>query len=923
MRLLFLFLLIISSSTVTAADDYEKALSAFENNNTKEAYLHLKNSLKTQPDNLPAKILMGKVLLEQKFYSDGIDIFREALDEGADINIVLNHLGHALMVTEQYDQVIDLGKDRHLSKESQLIWLLLSGNAYSSLDEISNARGAFEKALFIDSNDIRALNAFASFELNQRNVNAAKKLIDKVVALYPNDSRVWNLSGQYYDKIFEQANALTSYEKAHSLNAEDPMVQRELAHAYTSTGQYTKALVLIKKILDATPLDPYAKLLKSQLLTYNNRNEESQSILRDISEKLSRLSDEQKNSNVSLAYVAGTAAYFQGKFELAQKELLFYIKERPEDLSGINILTDIYLQQGQTDNALDLLEAKSRVINSDLRLSLMLAEIYLNEKKLFKSDDIITQLEKTYKNHPQLITIRANWLAKNSRYDEALTLLDSNTPKAFDASYTLTKGLIYRDLGKLIKAVEMAELLLESDSTNSDYLAFRGALFLQQQQWQSAIETFEAILISKPDDFASLFNIATANAVMQNYQKSKEITTKLIGLQPNQVQLKILIAKLERDTGSIITAIKLFKEVAQANKTNTEAIEALLTIYVNQGDFNAALVESDKLTKLVFLHPAYIKQKTEIYLALNKIDEAKSQLGLLQGIVNSPSELYQLSQLQLQLNDVAKAKDSINKALSLDPKNLRLRLELVKIEMILGNIDVAATQLNSIEKDHSNNPNVLLTQGNLLMKQNNYLLAQKKFHAALTIDNHFGLALARLYELTEHGIGGDEFSVLLESILNRYPNKHLMRNLLADYLLNSKDYKGAKLHYKQLAAVKNWPSKASVFNNLAYISINSDLENAEIYAKKALDLNDSSASIIDTYGWILSLRGNYDESLKMLRKAFSMNSNEPTISYHLGYTLNALGRKEEAKQELIKATSSTNTFIERNDAVSLLEQLSE
>ena len=110
---------------------------------------------------------------------------------------------------------------------------------------------------------------------------------------------------------------------------------------------------------------------------------------------------------------------------------------------------------------------------------------------------------------------------------------------------------------------------------------------------------------------------------------------------------------------------------------------------------------------------------------------------------------------------------------------------------------------------------------------------------------------------------------------------------------------------------------------MAYISINSDLENAEIYAKKALDLNDSSASIIDTYGWILSLRGNYDESLKMLRKAFSMNSNEPTISYHLGYTLNALGRKEEAKQELIKATSSTNTFIERNDAVSLLEQLSE
>lgn len=923
MRLLFLFLLIISSSTVTAADDYEKALLAFEDNNTKEAYIHLKNTLKHQPDNLPAKILMAKVLLKQEFYSDGIDTFLEALDEGADINLVINDLGHALMVTGQYQQVMDLGNDRSLSKEGKLIWLLLSGNAYYSLDDISSARATFNKALTIDTNDIRALSAFASFELNQKNVNAAKNFIDKAVLLFPNDSRVWNLTGQYYDKMYDQANALTAYEKAHSLNTEDPMVQRELAHAYTNAGQYDKALGLIKMILVATPLDPYAKLLKSQLLAYSNKNEESQNILRDISEKLSRLSDEEKNSNVSLAYVAGTAAYFQGKLELAQQELQFYTQKRPEDLSGISILTDIYLRQGETDKALDLLETKSSIIYADLRLSLVLVELYLNNKKLFKADGIISQLEIIYKKHPQLIIAKATWLAKSSRYDEALTLLNSNAPKAFDASYALTKGLIYRDQGKIIKAVEMAELLLASDSTNSDYLAFRGALFLQQKQWQSAIKAFEKILINKPDDFATLFNIATASAAIQNYQKSKEITTKLIGLQPNQVQLKILIAKLERDSGSIVTAIKLFKEIAQANKTNTEVIEALLMIYVNQGDFHAALAESDKLTKLVFLNPTYIEQKAEIYLALNRLADARKQLGLLQGVVNSPSELYQLSQLQLQLNDVAKAKNSIEKALSLEPKNLRLRLELVKIEMILGNIDFAVTELNSIEKDHNNNPNVLMVQGDLLMKQSNYLLAQKKFHTALSIDNHFELALARLYKLTEHGIGGEEFSDLLESILNRYPNKHLMRNLLADYLLNNMDYESAKLHYEKLTAITNWPSKASVFNNLAYISINSDLENAQIYAKKALDLNNSSASIIDTYGWILSLRGNYDESLKMLRKAFSMNSNAPTISYHLGYTLNALGRKEEAKQELMKATSSTNTFIERNDAVSLLRQLSE
>lgn len=923
MRLILLFLLLLGSATVSAADDYEKALLAFEANKTKEAYIHLKNSLKNQPDNLPTKILMGKVLLQQEFYSDAIDIFTEALEQGADINLLISELGHALMITERYYQVVELGINRPLLKEGKMLWLLLSGNAYSFLDDISSARSAFEKALSINSNDIRTLSAFASFELNQKNFNAARKLIDKVVSLYPNDSRVWNLNGQYYDSTFNQAKALTAFEKAHSLNPEDPIAQRELAHAYTNTGQYNNALALVEKILIATPLDPYAKLLKSQLLAYSNRNEESQNILRDISEKLSRLSDEQKHSDVSFAYVAGTAAYFQGKLELAQKELEFYTNEKPDDLSGINILTDIYLQQGQIDKTLHFLETKSRLIYSDLRLSLILADLYLNINKLFKADGIITQLESNYKNHPKLITIRARWLAKNSRYDEAIEFLDRNTPETFDASFTLTKGLIYRDQGKLTKAIEMAELLSASGTSNNDYLAFRGALFLQQKQWQSAILTFEKILINKPDDFSSLFNIATAYAARQNYQKAKEITAKLIELQPNQIQLKILIAKLERDTGSINTAIKLFEEIVQTDKANIEAIEALQMIHFNQANFGAALIESDKLTKLTFLNPKYIKQKIEIYLALNKLDYARRQVGVLQGIANSPSEIYQLSQLQLKLNDVTGAKNSIVKALSLEPKRLFLRLALVEVEMILENIDVAEAQLTIIEQDHKNNPNVLLVQGNLLMKQNKHLLAQNKFHAALSIDNHFGLPLVRLYELTENGIGGEEFSILLEEILKKYPNKHFIRNLLADYLFNIKDFHNAKSHYEKLATVSNSPNIASVFNNLAYISIRSDLKSAEMYAKKALKLNGSSASIIDTYGWILSLRGNYNESLKILRQAFSMNSNVPSINYHLGYTLNKLGRIDEAKQELIKATSSTHTFIERNDAISLLQQLSQ
>jgi len=51
------------SSHATTSEDYEKALTAFNQNAYDEAYIHLKNSLQKDPENLAAKMLVGEILL--------------------------------------------------------------------------------------------------------------------------------------------------------------------------------------------------------------------------------------------------------------------------------------------------------------------------------------------------------------------------------------------------------------------------------------------------------------------------------------------------------------------------------------------------------------------------------------------------------------------------------------------------------------------------------------------------------------------------------------------------------------------------------------------------------------------------------------------------------------------------------------------
>jgi tetratricopeptide (TPR) repeat protein len=921
MRSLLIASTLLLSLNTYAFNDFEKALTSYNTSNIDEAYIHLKNVLKNDEDNLPAIILMGRVLLKKGFYLEGIEVLQEAIYRGADINFVINDLTNALMLTSQFDAVIKLSSNNDLTLSSKLTALLLSGNAYSAMGDKENAKLYYKQAYTLEPNNLRTISALTAHELSINNTNSAEELIAKALILFPRDSRIWNLKGQLHNRKSENDLALKAYKQGYDVNPEDPFIQRALANAYANTKQIDEALSLVDSILEDTPEDPFAKLLKSRLFAYSSREGESNQLLVEISQKLSLLSDEKRNSNASLALVAGTAAYLQNNLELAQKELQFYVQEQPQDLSGISLLVDIYLSQKQEEKAFELLESKSEIIKNNLSLSIKLFELYLNNNKVYKAEQILYPLEKVYGKYLQFILAKVNLLAKSNQINKAIVLLEKNKPAEFIPAYYLTKGLLLLSNNQLTEAHNIADELLALNKNNTDYLAFKANLLLQQTKWNEALEVLSNIIKQEPDNFTALFNSATANAALSNLNEAQKISTRLLEVQPENLSLIILQAKIDRDLGNIDNAKISLKKVIDKNSTYVPALETLMEINYQQKNYEEALEQVDKLGKLSFLNTNYIKMKAQIYIGLGDLDNAKKQLQILFGVVKTPRDIFLVSQLQLQTNDLAGAKQSLEKALSIEAKNVFILRSLAKLEMELGNFFEANVILDKLEKIDKLDPNVLMLRGDFFFKQRSKVKAHKFYLKALNRDNNFHLVLLKLYQLALDNVKEQRFTSTIIKLLNKSPNNHLMRTVYADYLLhNGKDLE-AKAHYEKLATVENLINKASILNNLANIYIPIDLTRAEIYSKESMKLSNNSSAIIDTYGWILSLNNKFDESLSVLRNAYSMDSNNPSINYHIGYALSKLDRIEEAKRELRQSLRHKAFFSEREDAQKLLNSL--
>ncbi len=143
----------------------------------------------------------------------------------------------------------------------------------------------------------------------------------------------------------------------------------------------------------------------------------------------------------------------------------------------------------------------------------------------------------------------------------------------------------------------------------------------------------------------------------------------------------------------------------------------------------------------------------------------------------------------------------------------------------------------------------------------------------------------------------------------------LMYSTLGDIYYTTKQYAESDEAFDKSLNLD--PTNANVLNNYSYyLSVRGlRLDDAEKMAKKAMDLRPQESTYMDTYGWILYKKANYQKAKEYIQKAIETapEKADGTLYDHLGDVLYKLGDKTKATEawKMAKEKGSDNMNLDK------------
>jgi tetratricopeptide (TPR) repeat protein len=269
--------------------------------------------------------------------------------------------------------------------------------------------------------------------------------------------------------------------------------------------------------------------------------------------------------------------------------------------------------------------------------------------------------------------------------------------------------------------------------------------------------------------------------------------------------------------------------------------------------------------------------------------------------------------------DMATSQAEIEKARQLDPNLAMLYSESGNNYLASGDIDNA---IKDFERAVELEPRYIAALGNLgsLYMYNDDLDAAKQAYNQIIeiIPNQPDTYLMRgyVYQVEgDHNAAIEDYSRAID-LGTQDPAAHSDRawnhTVLGDFASALPDYE---------SAIAIDPENADYYNGAAYClaQIDGDLDNAQTYITKALELDPDNPYKLDTQGFIYYKSGEYDKALEI----FSDLINEGVTFSHYGRGLvyAAIGETEKAINDLQTYVAAYPDEPEAMEALQLLEEL--
>ena len=911
-----------TAAVADGTDGYEQALAAAENSDFAGAAAQLQRLLRTTPDHLPARILLGEVLLSLGDAQQAETELRQALTAGGDPQLILVALAHAYFLQGKTLEVLD-----NINTSSQDPALAadvsnLRGYAFLERSRLTEARAAFQKAGELEPASPTAWVGMARAALAENDTKTASDFAERAFAAGVNGS-VWRLRGDIAAQSGRDTDAIAAYGQAIDLAWGDVQARTARASLLIAAGRLDEALTDLGIVREFIPWDLEAVYLNALVLARQGHQSDALALLQACERNISHMVPEAVSNDRTVLRMAGLIYYALGNFARAADYFERLVAISPSNASALVLLARARMQTGDYAAAIDWLRSALTIDDSDARTHDLLGMVYLLRGE---KDAAIEQLEMA------AAAPRAAELVPGSGLRLGLGLLD--TGRTADAMLALNRSYQQRhqDLPSTL-LLTIGSMQAGDDAAAVD-LAGKAVSLVPDSAYVRHVAAIAFINAGRNDDAAAQLDealrldprfvpalIETARLAVQrgDHTAARKQYEKALSIDRSNPAAMLELADLAVLDGKPAEADKLLQDARDENPNDASVWARSINFAISNAQVDDAVTLGHDFLRR---NPSSIAIHNLLALQLwksNRLDDAVSEYeDMLEVSLDRAGILYRIGLIREEMRHLDSAINSYRRALAWMPDNEILWEKVIVLEAQTGDLKEATRLLGQYQAQggHANLP--ALT-GKVYLAAKLYDKSLTAFRtAAKQTPASADVAIGIFHALQALG-RSDEALGGLAGWLKAHHDEGVQTILARAYADAGRLDDAIRLETDTLS--RNAESVPTL-NNLALLSLlKGDRDAARDFASRARTLAPEHPAVLDTYGWILVNDGAPEQGLAILREAQARSADSPRVHFHMAVALQRLGRQEEARGELHSALDKGEDFPERTEAMKLLSEL--
>lgn len=876
----------------TASAYYEKARQYSQQAQWRAAELELRNSLQQNPAYLPARLMLGQVLLKAGNWSSAEKELQLALDGGAAVEPLIYDLLRALLAQQKTAETAFL-LEQHPTLKVRPAYQLMQANLLKLQYKYDEAAVLYQQALSQADHELadEIRFQFAELRLNQQQFSQIPPLLQSIRSDSNFAIKAQYLQAQLHLVQQQPEQALRIYQQLLNKDPNDPIALLGKARVLQQQGKLAEALNSIVLYREKFPYNPYGQLIHAALVGLQGDDKEQNRMLRQVQMQLNNLPEDAKEQEDVLLLTA-TMDFSHEKFEQAILKLRRALKLYPANYQVHQLLAQSYLQLNDTKTAAGFSQQAIKLNPADFQLYLLAAAIARAQQDAAAEQ---TVLQTAFQAFPEQTEVRKAYIQSllgNQQGAKARQLL-SEQPGHNQQADLIVLGYLQLEQGLLGDAQQTAADLLKADQSKveifqlaGDVAAKSGDAALARQFYQQAL-TLDAAY--KPS-LLSMASLALQQQDWSGAMQSYQILLQKDAADPLVLQL---MADAALRLGKASEAIHYLQQLDAQDQKLVPARMALMELYLQTNALAEAKALAEQLTEQTDISADLYFAKARLALKQQNQAEAQRLNDILYGLWYDQSwRLRDLADLQLSAKDSNGAKKTLSRLQALDSDEVQLSLLQARLALLEQRYADGLRQLQKLENHQAQ-------QSTVAELKAHFYLAQGQNQAAVELLTPlFRQSGAQQHLLLLLHAQRNKPAVvrqLLQDWLQQHPTDLSATLALAEQLEQAGATEQARAVYQQSPLL---PTQAILQNNLAVLLLDTDPQQALQWAEKAHQAMPEQADILDTYGYALVKAGQAEKGLGVLREAEIRQPQSALLQLHIAAALLQLKRTAEAKKIL-------------------------